>query len=96
MDPDPKFFKSLTRKTFFDRFILLTFTAREFPIAAETVLEVTLGDQEFPVLMNDRAANLDKFGHFSSKKRAGGTIVSRKTICVIMERSFLKIPRLSG
>lgn len=74
MDPDPQFFKSFARKTLLDRLILLALTTREFPIAAEAVLKVTLGDQEFPVLMNDRAADLDKFRHFSSKKKVGGTI----------------------
>lgn len=83
MDPDPQFFKSFAHKTLLDRFILFAFAAREFPIAAETVLEVTLSDQELPVLMNDRTTDLEKFHYFSFEQRVGvltGMILSGKTM----------------
>ena len=69
MYPDPQLFKSLAHKTCLDRLVLFTLAAREFPITAETVPQVALGDQELPVLVNDRTANLKNFHYLAFGSR---------------------------
>lgn len=58
-DPDRQFFKNLPLQTRFDRFALFTLAARKFPITPETIRQMTLGDQEFPMLVYNCTSNLE-------------------------------------
>ncbi len=66
LDPDPQLFQSFSLKTRLDRFIRFALPAWKLPKPAEAIFQMTLSDQEFPVPMNDRAADIKSFGHFTS------------------------------
>jgi len=94
MDPDPEFLKSFTHKTRLDRFIPFALAAREFPKPSEAVLQMTLSNQEFSVLVNDRTSHLKSFRHFGSDKRVGIANGMILAILMVIARLCLKIPGL--